>query len=134
MAMLVGGNGRLKAEMNVTPMIDVLLVLIIIFMVILPTQSEGLKAVIPQPPTPEQKPSFANPLVVTVIGDSMVQLNQEAPVSIADLDQRLRALYKSAAHHAIFVRAENDLNFERVVEVIDIARGVGIEKVALMTQ
>ncbi len=133
MSMLAGGNGRMKAEMNVTPMIDVLLVLIIIFMVIMPNQSEGLNAEVPRPATADQKPSLDSPLVITVFGDSTVRLNQEAPLAVGGLENRLRALYKNAAHHTIFVRAEQDLYFEQIAEVIDIAHGVGIKKVALMT-
>jgi len=134
MAMLAGGAGRSKAEMNVTPMIDVLLVLIIIFMVILPTKSEGLKALVPQPPSPEQRPSDANAVVITVFEDSTVQLNQEQPLPVAALEERLRGLFKSAAHNVIFVRGGKDLAFQPVADVIDIAHRVGIEKVALMTQ
>jgi biopolymer transport protein TolR len=133
MAMLVGGPGRLKAEMNITPMIDVLLVLMIIFMVILPDSSEGLRALAPQPASDAAKPTQESPLVITVIDDITVRLNQEEPVPIERLDAKLRDLFKTAANHVIFVRGEKEgLEYQYVARVIDIARGAGIEKVALM--
>jgi biopolymer transport protein TolR len=134
MAMLVGGHGPSKAEINITPMIDILLVLIIIFMVVLPTGSEGLKAVAPQPAPDGTKSSVEYPLVITVLGNAMVQLNQELPLPLDSLDARLRDLFKTAARHTIFVRGERGLDYQQVAEVIDIARGAGIETIALMTQ
>lgn len=122
-------SGR-KAEMNVTPLIDVLLVLIIIFLLVTPTLSTGLKAHIPQnrdetlvPPTDD--------VVISVLGNGTVRLNQET-VAVADLGERLKALFRNAADHVIFVRGEKDLDYNYVAEVIDIAKGAGLDRVALM--
>jgi biopolymer transport protein ExbD len=132
MAMSVGGGSHQKAEMNVTPLIDVLLVLIIIFLVVMPSLSHGLKTSVPE--TSDQKPSTPrDDIVVTVVGNGMVRLNQES-VALEDLDGRLKAVFKNAANHAIFVRADKDLDFQQVAEVIDIAKGAGLDRVALMTQ
>ena len=132
MAMTAGGGSHQKAEMNVTPLIDVLLVLIIIFLVVMPSLSHGLKTSVPE--TSDQKPSTPrDDIVVTVFGNGMVRLNQES-VALEDLDSRLKAVFKSAANHAIFVRADKDLDFRQVAEVIDIAKGAGLDRVALMTQ
>jgi len=132
MAMSVGGGSHQKAEMNVTPLIDVLLVLIIIFLVVMPSLSHGLKTSVPE--TSDQKPSTPrDDIVVTVVGNGTVRLNQES-VALEDLDSRLKAVFKNAANHAIFVRADKDLDFQQVAEVIDIAKGAGLDRVALMTQ
>jgi biopolymer transport protein TolR len=132
MAISVGGGSHQKAEMNVTPLIDVLLVLIIIFLVVMPSLSHGLKTSVPE--TSDQKPSTPrDDIVVTVVGNGTVRLNQES-VALKDLDGRLKAVFKNAANHAIFVRADKDLDFQQVAEVIDIAKGAGLDRVASMTQ
>ena len=134
MAMSIGGNRA--PQMNVTPLIVVLLVLIIIFMMILPKLPKGLKAQVPQPPDQSQPVREQTPDqgVVTVFADQTVQLNQEAPVALYVLDARLRDLFKNATHHVIFVRGAKTLDFQNVAQVIDIAKGAGLERVALITE
>jgi biopolymer transport protein ExbD len=124
--------GQQKAAINVTPMIDVLLVLIIIFMVITPLTPRGLTALVPQESAAE-RPVESQHAVITVSGDGGVQLNQE-PLSLDELDARLRRLFGSAASATIFVRGERGLEFRQVAAVIDIAHGAGIDRVGLMTK
>jgi len=125
--------GNAKAQINVTPMIDVLLVLIIIFMVITPTTSNGLKTLVPQPAPPDnnQVEPPSHDIVITIRSDRTVRLNQE-PVELANLPERLARLFRTEA--VVFVRGDKDLNFSQVAEVIDIARGAGLNRIALMTQ
>jgi len=117
-----------KAEINVTPMIDVLLVLLIIFMTI-DLHTTGLDAQVPQPPDGATQPS--SDIVVTVRTDDTVRLNQE-PMAFSDLQARLASLDKNHPTRVLFVRAEGDPPFEQVARVIDVARGAGLERVALM--
>jgi len=133
MGMLAGGDRGQKADINMTPMIDVLLVLIIIFMVITPTVSRGLDALVPQSPDQQQPtPPPVHDVVITVQADRTLLLNQE-PVALAALRDRLARLFQSSPHRVIFVRGAKELEFQAVAEVIDIAHDAGIDRVALMT-
>jgi len=132
MAMSLGGGSHLKAEMYVTPMIDVLLVLIIAFLVVMPTLSTGLNAHIPQNPDDKSSPPIDD-IVLTVVGDGTVRLNQET-VAITDLQERLTVVFKNAANHVIFVRGDKELDFQQIAKVLDIAKGAGLDRVALMKQ
>lgn len=117
MAMTTG-----KVEMNVTPLIDVLLVLLIIFLVIQPPRSHGLKAEAPPADKNAAAASQRDDIVVTVLHDHTVRLNQEA-VDLGDLEGQLRELFKNAVHHVIFVRGGKDLDFEEVARDRYRARG-----------
>ena len=134
MAMSLGAHGRHRAEINVTPMIDVLLVLIIIFMVITPLTPKGLEALIPQD-SPERANSTppADNIVITVNSGGGVTINQEY-VALADLRDRLLDIFRSHTNHVLFVRGRKDLEFQQVAAVIDIARGAGLDRIALMTR
>ena len=132
MSMNIGGNGQ-KAQINVTPMIDVLLVLIIIFMVITPLVPRGLNAVVPPqadaPPPPDVIP---RDIVITVAKNGAIEINQQ-PVAPGKLPERLADLYRRHLTDHIFVRGDRDLDYQAVAEVIDMARGAGWERVGLMT-
>jgi biopolymer transport protein ExbD len=123
-----------KAEINVTPMIDVLLVLIIIFMIITPLAPTGLRTLVPQAPLADkEQPIRFNDIVITVEKDNTVLLNRER-VGMAGLPDRLARIVQTCGNDVIFVRGDKDLEFRQVAEVIDIANGAGLRRVALMTQ
>ena len=134
MAMALGGSGGPKADINMTPMIDVLLVLIIIFMVITPLTPKGLEALVPQPAPPNQKQTDADQrtVVISVAKDKSLMINQEA-TDENKLGPRLEEIFKTRAERVVFVKGDPDLEFQTVAKVIDIAKGVGIDKVGLMT-
>ncbi len=134
MAMAVGGKKGPKADINMTPMIDVLLVLIIIFMVITPLTPHGLEALVPQPPPPNSKPNLADERTVVIVldKDGSIKINQD-PIEEANLQQRLEDIFKTRAERVVFVKADGDLEFAPVARAIDIAHGAGIDKVGLMT-
>src|SRR5512144_1776634 len=98
MAMAVGGSGGPKADINMTPMIDVLLVLIIIFMVITPLTPKGLEALVPQPPPPNQKPNESDQrtVVVSINADHSILINQD-PTTESALGPRLAEIFKTRA-------------------------------------
>ncbi len=123
MAMAVGGkHGGPSSDINVTPLIDVLLVLIIIFMVITPITPQGLSALVPQPP--KKKVNTPNPrtVVVQVLDGNQLKINQE-PVTWDQLGNRLVDIFKTRAEKIMFVKADNDIPFQDVAQVFDIARG-----------
>jgi len=118
-----------RAEINVTPMIDVLLVLLIIFMVIAP-HSIGLRARAPQP-APDNAAPDPGVVVITVNGGGAIHVNEEA-VAAGDVTARLTDLVRTRGNVTLFVRADRDITFEPVARLIDVARGVGLDRVALM--
>ena len=132
MGMTSGSQGKQRAEINVTPMIDVLLVLIIIFMVITPVTSRGLETQIPQESPTAAAEAPRHDIVVTVKEDGTLMLNREL-LSLAHLRERLSQLYRSGPDQPIFVRGERGLEFARVAQVIDAAHSAGVNRVALMT-
>ena len=138
MAMAVGGKSGLSADPNVTPLIDVLLVLLIIFMVITPLTPKGLDALVPQPPPPNAPKSEPTDrtVVVQVLhgpgGKPILKINQDE-VTWDSLQGRLADIYKTRAEKVMFVKADTDLEFSDVAQVIDIAHAAGVDKVGLIT-
>ncbi len=137
MAMTTGGTGGQSADMNVTPLIDVLLTLLVIFMIITPVTPKGEKALIPQSPPKTAKPQPNNHSVVLQVlvgpkGVPQVKLNQQ-DVSWQDLPARLTDIYKLRAQKVMFVKADNNVPWQDVAVVIDEAHGAGVNKVGLIT-
>jgi len=135
MGMSVGGSkGGAVAEMNVVPLIDILLVLLIIFMVITPLTPKGMDTLVPQPSPNKEQSQEINDLtvVVQVALNGKLKINNE-DTSWEGMGSRLEQIFKERAQKVAFIKGENDVQFMEVARAIDIMRGAGIDKVGLIT-
>lgn len=129
------GKGGTIVDMNVVPLIDILLVLIIIFMVITPLMPKGLEALVPQPSPTQQQPDpevMAKTVVVTVSAGGKLKINQEDH-TWETLGPRLEMIFKDRAEKVAFVKGEETVLFADVAQAIDVMRRSGIDKVGLIT-
>ena len=133
MSMAVGGGGKVVPNINMTPLIDVLLVLLIIFMVITPITPKGLEALVPQPNEDQQQQPNARTVVVSVNADRGIMINRD-PSSLMNLEEALRDIFKTRAERVMFVRGAPALDYQDVAKVIDIGKGAGVDKIGLLTE
>jgi biopolymer transport protein ExbD/biopolymer transport protein TolR len=128
------GTGIAVSEINVTPLIDVLLVLLIIFMVIVPVTLRGLRAVIPQPPK-SAVPSEGT-LVVSILanshGEPFYRINQSV-IPKSEIEPRLAGIFASRKQKTIFVTADASIAFSKVAEIIDMGHQADVDNIGLIT-
>jgi biopolymer transport protein TolR len=135
MGMSLGGKKGAISSINITPYIDILLVLLIIFMVITPIRQMDLDVKVPQTSNDGDKNAPPDPSVIVVsVGESaQIAINQE-PITVADLGPKLQEIYSKRANKNMFVSASAKLPYGDVVRIIDIAKGAGVQDVGLLTE
>ena len=131
MAMSVGGKRGIVSDMNVVPLIDILLVLLVIFMIIR-ANSVGEEALVPQPSTENRASQPDDVVVVQVLADGTLRINQE-PVPFDKLGPRIEEIFKLRATRVAFIRGDKPVEFGVVAEVIDVMHTSGIASVGLLS-
>ena len=137
MAMTTGGGGGYSSEINVTPMIDVLLVLLIIFMVIVPVTPKGLSTLIPQPPKDKTQDQVNDRTIVVQVlangkGAPSYKINDD-DFAKAALEPKLAEIFATRQEKVMFVKGDADLDFGKVAEVIDMGHQADVDNIGLIT-
>jgi len=133
MSMNVGGQqGGLKADINVTPLVDVMLVLLIIMMLVAPMLQKGVDVTLPKAANTTDKPETQGQTVVGIQANKTIFLNS-VPVRPSDLGSRVADLMETQSEKVVLIKADEDVDYATVMETMDNLRSAGVEDMGLIT-
>ena len=132
MAMQLGGSGGIKAEINVTPLVDVMLVLLIIMMIVAPLLQQGVPVTLPIAANSSEKPETQDQTVVTIDRTKAVYLNA-VPVPAGQLQSRVTTVLEDKSDKIVIIKADDETPYSAVMDTMDELRAAGIEDMGLIT-
>src|SRR5919109_1237604 len=133
MAMQIGGGGGVKSDINVTPLVDVMLVLLIIMMIVAPLLQQGVSVKLPQAGNTTDKPETQDQTVIAIAKDKTMYLNAK-PVREGELSTRINELLESKKEKVVLIKADEEVEYGAVMAAMDQLRQAGIEDIGLVTE
>ena len=133
MAMNLGGGGGVKSDINVTPLVDVMLVLLIIMMIVAPLLQQGVPVTLPLASNSSEKPETQDQTVVTIDRNKDVYLNA-VPVASGQLQGRIKEVLEDKSDKIVIIKADEEAPYSAVMDTMDELRAAGIEDMGLITE
>jgi biopolymer transport protein ExbD len=132
MAVQLGGGGGVKSDINVTPLVDVMLVLLIIMMIVAPLLQQGVSVKLPQAANTTEKPDTQDQTVLAIDANKRLYLNT-VPVQNGDLRRRVEEVLEGKKDRIVIIKADQDVEYSAVMDAMDELRASGIEDMGLIT-